>query len=87
MLYADDAEVVSQFPEKLRKLMGVLVVVCTTVDLTVSGAKTETTPLRTNEVPESTAIFNQTNEFVYLGRNVNHSANLLTEVDRRIRTA
>ena len=45
---------------------------------------------------ESTAIFsveaagqayNQTNEFAYLGRNVNHNADLSIEVDRRIRNA
>ena len=43
-------------------------------------------------MPESTAIFsveavgqvyNQTNGFVYLGGNVNHSADLSIEVDRR----
>ena len=32
-------------------------------------------------------MYNQTNEFVYLGGNVNHSANVSTEVDRRIRNA
>ena len=45
---------------------------------------------------ESTAIFsaeaadhvyNQTNEFVYLERNVNHNAYLSIEVNRRIRNA
>ena len=47
-------------------------------------------------MPEFTAIFsveaagqvfNQTNEFVYLGGSVNHNANLSIEVDRRIRNA
>ena len=47
-------------------------------------------------MPESTAIFNveaagqvynQTNEFVYLGGNANHNADLPIEVDRRIRNA
>ena len=41
MLYADDAGVVSQSPEQLRKIMGVIVVVCTAFGLTVSEAKTE----------------------------------------------
>ena len=41
MLYADDAEVVSQSPEKPRKMMGVVVLVCTAFGLTVSEAKTE----------------------------------------------
>ena len=52
--------------------------------------------LRAKEMPESTATFsveaagqvhNQTNEFVYLGGNVNHNADLSIEVDRRTRNA
>ena len=39
-------------------------------------------------MPESTAtagqVYNQTNEFVYLGGNVNHNADQSIEVDRRI---
>ena len=47
-------------------------------------------------MPESTTIFslevagqmyNQTNEFVFLGGNVNHNIDLSIEVDRRIRNA
>ena len=38
MLYADDAGVVSQSPESLRKMMGVIVVVCASFSLTVSEA-------------------------------------------------
>ena len=47
-------------------------------------------------MPQSTAtisveaagqVYNQTNEFVYLGGNVNHNADLSIEVDRRIRNA
>ena len=47
-------------------------------------------------MPESTATFsveaagqlyNQTNEFIYLGGSVNHNADLSIEVDRRIRNA
>ena len=41
MLYADDAGVVSQSPEKLRKMMGVIVVVCAAFGFTVLEAKTE----------------------------------------------
>ena len=41
MLYADDAGVVSQSPEQLKKMMGVIVVVCAAFGLTVSEAKTE----------------------------------------------
>ena len=39
MLYADDAGVVSQSPEQLRKMMGVIVVVCAAFGLTVLEAK------------------------------------------------
>ena len=41
MLYADDAGVVLQSPEQLRKMMGVIVIVCAAFGLTVSEAKTE----------------------------------------------
>ena len=77
--------VVSQLTEQLRKVMGVIVVVCTAFGLSVSEAKNEIMFLRTKGMPESTAIFsaetagqeyNQTNEFVYLGGNVNHNADL-----------
>ena len=97
MLYADRAGVVSQSPKQPRKMMGAIVVVCATFGLTVSGAKTEIMRLRTKGILESTAIFsveatgemdNQTNEFVYLGGNVNHNnTDLSIEVDRRIRNA
>ena len=94
MLYADDARVVSRSPEQLRKMMEVIVVVCAAFGLTVSEAKTEIMCLRAKGMPESTAtfsveaagqVYNQTNEFVYLGGNVN--ADLSIEVDRRIRNA
>ena len=77
MLYGDDAEVVSQSPEQPRKIMGVIVVVCAVFGLTASEAKTEIMCLHAKEMPESTAAFsveaadqeyNQTNEFIYLGR-------------------
>ena len=41
MLHPDDAGVVSQLPEQLRKMMGVIMVVCAAFGLTVSEAKTE----------------------------------------------
>ena len=96
MLYADDAGVLSQSPEQLRKMMGVIVVVCAAFGLTVLEAKTEIMCLRAKGMPESTAtlsvgaagqVCNQTNEFVYLGENVNHNADLSIELDRRIRNA
>ena len=96
MLYADDAGVVSRSPKQLRKMMEVIVVVCAAFDLTVSEAKTEIMCLRAKGMPESTAtfsvdttgqVYNQMNEFVYLGGNVNHNANLSIKVDRCIRNA
>ena len=57
MLYADDAGVVSQSPEQLRKMMEVIVVVCAAFGLTISEAKTEIMCLRANGMPESTTIF------------------------------
>ena len=85
MLYADDAGVVSQSPEQLRKMMGTIVVTCAAFDLIESQAKTEIMRLRTRGMPASTTIFsveaagqvyNQTDEFVNLGGNVNHIADL-----------
>ena len=76
--------------------MGVIVVVCVAFGLTVSEAKTEIMCLRTKGMPESAAIFsveaagqvyNQTNEFVYLGGNVTHNSDLSIEADQRIRNA
>ena len=96
MLYADDVGVVSQSPEQLRKMMGVVVVVCAVFGLTVLEAKTKITSLRTKGMPESTAtfsveaagqVYNETNEFVLLGGNVNHNADLSIEVDRSTPTS
>ena len=67
-------------------------VVCAVFGLTVSEAKTEIIYLRAYGLPEFTAtfsveavgqVYNQTNEFVYLGENVNHNADLSIKVDRR----
>ena len=71
-------------------------VVCAAFGLTVSEAKTEIMRLRTKGVPESTTTFNieaagqvcnQTNEFVNLGGNTNHNAELPIEINLRIRNA
>ena len=76
--------------------MGVIVVVCAASGLTVSETKTEIMCLRAKGMPESPAtfsveaagqVYNQTNEVVYLGGNVNHNADLSIEADRRIRNA
>ena len=74
--------------------MEVIVVVCVVFGLTISEVKTEITCLHANGMPEPTVIFSveaagqvyrQTKEFVCLGGNVNHNADLSSEVDRRIR--
>ena len=96
MLYADDAEVVSKSSEQLRKMMDVIVTVCAAFGLTVSEAKTEIMCLRTRGMLDAAATFSveaagqvykQTHDFVYLGGNVNHHADLSIEIDRRIRNA
>ena len=96
MLYADDAGVVSQSPEQLRKMTEVIVVVCAAFGLAVSEAKTEIMCLRAKRMPESTAtfsveaagqVYNLTNELVYLGGNRYHNTDLSIQVDRRIRNA
>ena len=96
MLYADDAGVVTQSPEHRRKMMGVIVVVYAAFSLAVSETKTEIMCLRAKGMPESTAtfsveaagqVYNQTNEVVYLGGNVNQNDDLSIEVDRRVRNA
>ena len=80
MLYADGAGVVSQSPEQLRKMMGVIMVVCAAFGLTASEAKTEITCLRAKGMPKSTVtfsveaagqVYSQTNKFVYFGEHVN----------------
>ena len=76
MLYADDAGVVFQSPEKMKEMMGVTIVVCAAFRLTVSEAKTAIMRLRAKGMPESTTIFsveaagqvyNQTNELYTSG--------------------
>ena len=76
--------------------MVVIVTVCTAFGLTVLETKTEIMCLCIRGMPDATATFSveaadqvykQTHEFIYLGGNVNHHADLSIEVDRRIRDA
>ena len=76
--------------------MGVIMVVSAAFGFIVLETKTKIMCLRTKGMPESTTIFSvgtagqvhrQTNEFVYLGGNVNRNTDLSIEVDRRIRSA
>ena len=96
MLEADDAGVVSQSPEQLRKMMGVIVVVCAALASPYRRPRLRSCVYARRGMPESTAIFNveaagqvynHMNEFVYLGGDVKHNADLSIEVDRRIRSA
>ena len=77
-------------------MMVVIVTVCAAFGLTVSEAKTEIMYLHTRGTPDAAAsfsveaagqVYKQTHDFVYLGGNVNHDADLSIEVDRRIRNA
>ena len=70
--------------------------VCAAFGLTVSEAKTAIMCLRAKGTPESTTtfsveaagqVYNQTNEFVYLGGNVTQNADLAIEVDRRVQNS
>ena len=76
--------------------MDVIVTVYAAFGLTVSEAKTEIMCLRirgmsdaasTFSVEAAGQVYNQTHDFVYVGGNVNHHADLSIEIDRRIRNA
>jgi len=76
--------------------MDVIVTVCAAFGLTVSEAKTEIMCLRTRGMSDAASTFSveaagqvykQTHDFVYLGGNVNHHADLSIEINRRIRNA
>ena len=69
---------------------------CAAFGLTVLEAKTEIVCLRIKRMLEFTTtfsveaagkVYNQTNEFVYLGGNVDHNTDLPIEVNLRIRNA
>ena len=96
MLYANDAGVVSQPPEQLRKMMGVIVVVRAAFGLNVSEAKTEIMCLCAMGMPEPTATFSvrgsgpgvqPDEQFCIPPENVNQNADLSIEVDRCVRNA
>ena len=76
--------------------MDMIVTVCAAFGLTVSEAKTEIMCFRTRGMSDAASTFSveaagqvykQTHDFVYLGGNVNHHADLSIEIDRRIRNA
>ena len=64
ILYADNAEVVSHFPEQQRKMVGVIVIVCAVFGLTVQEANIEIMCLHTKKMPKPFAVYLQLNERV-----------------------
>ena len=95
MMYADDAGMVSTSPRGLTRMMDVIVVACRKFGLTVSWKKTEAMHLSSHPSTASNALqieaaeqrYEQTTEFVYLGGAINESADLDTEIKRRIGAA
>ena len=95
MLYADDAGVVSTSRRGLSRMMYVIVVACQEFGLTVSEKKTEAMHLWSQPNTASNALrieaagqrYKQTTEFVYLGGATIESADLDTEIKRRIGAA
>ena len=94
MLYADDLGVGSISPRGLARMMDVIVVECQEFLLAVSE-KTEIMHLWSDPSTESNVLrieaasqrYKQTTEFVYLGGAISESADLDTEIKRRIDAA
>ena len=95
MLYADDAGVVSTSPRGLTRMMGVIVVACQELGLTVSEKKTEAMHLWSHPHTASNTLrieaagqrYKQTTEVVYLGGGISESTDLDIEMKRRIGAA
>ena len=95
MLYADDAGVVSTSPRGLTRMMDVIVVACQEFRLTVSEKKTVAMHLwshpstASNALRDETAVqlYKETTEFVYLRGAISESADLDTEIKRRVGAA
>ena len=97
ILYADDAGIVSKSAEGLAKMMTVIIVtVFEAAGLTVSDKKTETMLLRTpDQTPCTSPLvietaaqrYRQTTQFLYLGGLVDASADVMSEIKRRVRLA
>ena len=90
-----DAGVVSTSPRGLTRMMDVVVVACQEFGLTVSEKNTEAMHLWSHPNTASNALqieaagqrYKQATEFVYLGCTISESANLDTEIKRRIGAA
>ena len=75
MLYADDACIVSRSPQRLAKMMELIVEVCRAFALNVSAKKTEImcmppprTPRTMVRIEAARQIYKQVQSFTYLGR-------------------
>ena len=93
MLYADDACIVSRSPQRLAKMMEVIVEVCGAFALTVSAKKTETmcmppprTPRTMVRIEAAGKIYKQVQPFTYLGGAVTETPDMSVEIARRTRT-
>ncbi len=90
LLYADDAGVVSRTQASLSKMMSAIVCTCREFGLTVSESKTETMHMRVRD-GEAVAMrieaagqkYNQVQDFVYLGGDINDDADITFEIRRR----
>ena len=95
MLYADDAGVVSTSPRRHTRTMDITVVACQEFGLTVSEKTTEAMHLWSRPSTASNALrikaaglrYKQPTEFVYFDGAINESADLDTEIKRRIGAA
>ena len=92
MLYADEACIVSQSPQGLAKMMGIIVEVCRAFALTVSAKKTENmcTPLprtlrRMMQIEAAGQTYQQVQSFAYLGGTVTEDPDVSVEIARRTR--
>ena len=89
MLYADDACIVSQSPQGLAKMMGVIVEVYRAFALTLSANKTETmcmppprTPRTMVRIEAAGQIYKQVQFFTYLGDAVTETPGMSVEIAR-----
>ena len=98
MLYADDADLISESAEGLAKMMTVTVnVLFEASGFKVSEKKTGTMLLRTpNQTPLASPLvieaagqrYKQTAvQFLYMGGLINNTANIMPEIERRVRLA
>ena len=91
-LYAGDACIVSRSPQRLAKMMEVILEVCRAFALTVSEKKTETmrmppprTPRTMMRIEAAGQIYKQVQSFAYLGGAVTETSDMSVETARRTR--